>query len=73
MAAWYSWLGLLAAALALLHGTNWATSGFWSATGGFLFVAIIAALAWTLVTSVLLSMRVAETERPPDAAVTRPT
>jgi hypothetical protein len=54
VAAWYGWTGSLAGVLVLLHGTNWSTSGFWSPTGGYLFVAVIAGLAWALITSVLL-------------------
>jgi hypothetical protein len=65
--SWYMWIGLLAAILAFLHGTNWATSGFWSATGGYVFVTIIAGLGWTLITSWLLYT--AEARAPERAAV----
>lgn len=58
---WYSWLGTASAVLVLLHGTNWATSGFWSPTGGYLWVTLIAWLAWTTVTSWLLYVRVTVT------------
>jgi hypothetical protein len=64
VAAWYRWFGLLAGVLVLLHGTNWATSGFWSATGGYLFITFIAGLGWAVVvTSVVRYMRASATER----------
>jgi hypothetical protein len=72
VAAWYRWLGLLAGVLVLLHGTNWATNGFWSATGGYLFITFIAGLGWAVVTSVLLYMRASATERRPEIAAARP-
>jgi hypothetical protein len=68
VASWYGWVGLLAGVLVLLHGTNWATSGFWSATGGYLFITFIAGLGWALVTSVLLYRRATVKERPPVSA-----
>jgi hypothetical protein len=37
-----------------LHGTNWASDGFWSPGGEYVYVVVIAALVWTVVTSVLL-------------------
>jgi hypothetical protein len=52
--AWYLWLGLLVSILALLHGTNWATSGFWSANGGYVWISSISALIWTVITSWML-------------------
>lgn len=70
--AWYRWLGVLAGVLVLLHGTNWATSGFWSATGGYLFITFIAGLGWALITSALLYRRASATERLPEIAA-RPT
>jgi hypothetical protein len=48
---WASWLGTLAAVLVLLHGTNWATTGFWSATGGYLWITLAAWVVWTIVAS----------------------
>jgi len=68
--AWYGSLGFLAGLIALLHGTNWATSGFWSGTGGWIFVTIVATLAWTLVTSGLLYMKTAAAPMPERAAAT---
>ena len=52
--AWFLWFGIAAAALVLLHGTNWASAGFWSPGGEYVFIVVITALVWTLVTSVLL-------------------
>lgn len=54
MPAWHMWLGLLAALVIFLRGTTWATSGFWSPSGGWAYAAIFMAFAWTVVTSVLL-------------------
>jgi hypothetical protein len=48
---WASWIGTPAAVLVLLHGTNWATTGFWSATGGYLWITLVAWIIWTVVTS----------------------
>jgi hypothetical protein len=70
--AWYAWVGLLAGVLVLLHGTNWATSGFWSATGGYLWVTVIAGLGWMLITSVLLYTATATVRAPERAAVPTP-
>jgi hypothetical protein len=52
--AWLAWAGLAVAALFALRTTNWATVGFWSPTGGYLFILIPAALIWILVTSIVL-------------------
>jgi hypothetical protein len=65
---WYGYVGLAAAVLVLLHGTNWATSGFWSASGGYLWITIIAGLGWTLITSVLLYTRAPATSAAPQRA-----
>ena len=70
VAGWYGWLGLAAGVLVLLHGTNWSTSGFWSPTGGYLWVTIIAGLGWIVVTSVLLYMQTPARERSPEPAAT---
>jgi hypothetical protein len=72
MPSWYAPLGFVAGLLVVLHGTNWATSGFWSATGGYLFVTIIAGLAWTLITSGMLYMKAPVGERAPETAAARP-
>lgn len=72
LAGWHAWLGLLATGLVILHGTNWATSGFWSPTGGYLWVTIIAALGWTLITSWALYAKAPVGERAPETASARP-
>jgi len=53
-AAWYAWVGAIAGVLVFLHGTNLASSGFWSPNGGYSVIAIVAGLAWASITSVLL-------------------
>jgi len=72
MASWYGYLGLLAAVLVVLHGTNWATSGFWAPTGGYVFVATIAGLGWTAITSGLLYVSAPVTEPVPERAMATP-
>jgi hypothetical protein len=70
--AWFLWFGLAAAAVIVLHGTNWADEGFWSPGGGYLVVVVIAGLTWTVVTSVLLfraPLIVDPAARPSGAAV----
>ena len=52
--AWHGWLGLAAAVIVVLRGTNWATDGFWSPSGEYSWIVIAAGLVWTLTTSVLL-------------------
>jgi hypothetical protein len=68
VASWHGWVGFLAAVLVLLHGTNWATTGFWSPTGGYVFIAVIAGLGWTLITSILLYTRSSATAAVPERA-----
>ena len=45
------WIGMLAGLAVLLHGTNWAASGVWSATGAYSWVALIGWMVWTLLAS----------------------
>lgn len=52
--AWLGWGGVGAAGLFLLRSTNWARDGFWSPTGGYVFILIAVALLWILTTSILL-------------------
>ena len=52
--SWLSWAGVGVSGLFVLRSTNWASDGFWSPTGGFLFILIPLALLWILVTSVTL-------------------
>ena len=51
---WLSWAGIAVVALFVLRSTNWASDGFWSPTGGFVFILIPVALLWILTTSVVL-------------------
>jgi hypothetical protein len=51
---WFTWFGVAAAALVALRGTTWASDGFWSPSGGYLYVLLIAGFGWAIVTSVLL-------------------
>lgn len=67
-ASWYGWLGALAGVLVVLHGTNMASSGFWSPTGGYVIVTSIAALVWALVTSILLVRQTPERADAPERA-----
>lgn len=52
--AWLCWAGVGLTALFLLRTTNWARDGFWSPTGGYIFILIPAAMLWILVTSITL-------------------
>ena len=52
--SWLSWAALGVAALFFLRLTNWASDGFWSLTGGYLFILIPFTLLWILVTSIVL-------------------
>jgi hypothetical protein len=51
---WLSWAGVGVAALFGLRLTNWASDGFWSPTGEYLFILIPLSLLWILATSVTL-------------------
>lgn len=51
---WFTWFGIAAAVLVALRGTTWASDGFWSPSGGYLFVLLIAGFGWAIVTSILL-------------------
>ena len=51
---WFGWVGAVAAVLVALRGTTWASDGFWSPSGGYLYVILVAGLGWVVVTSVLL-------------------
>ena len=67
-ADWYRYTGVVAAVLVLLHGTNWATTGFWSPTGAYLWVMLVAWFGWTLVTSWLLYAQAPAGARTPERA-----
>ncbi|TMK80499.1 MAG: hypothetical protein E6G45_00050 [Actinobacteria bacterium] len=73
LADWYCYMGVAASVLVLLHGTNWATSGFWSATGGYLWITLIAWIGWTVVTSGLLYTHATAAAKAPETAAARPT
>ena len=51
---WFGWVGAIAAVLVALRGTTWASDGFWSPSGGYLYVSVVAGLGWTILASVLL-------------------
>ena len=57
---WWGWLSGLAGLLLIIGATAWARDGFWSPTGGASFVCFVIFLAWTLVTSVLLTLKTRE-------------
>lgn len=70
--SWLSSAGVGIAALFILRSTNWATDGFWSPTGEYLFILIPLALLWILIASVVLVRSTPEMsmERPPASAPT---
>ena len=57
---WWGWLSLAAGLLLIVGGTAWARDGFWSPTGAISFICFLVFLVWTLVTSILLTMRMRE-------------
>lgn len=69
---WFMWIGVAAAVLVALRGTTWASDGFWSPSGGYLYVLLIAGLGWAVLTSVLLFRAMPRVERPPQSASVRP-
>ncbi|HLG09678.1 MAG TPA: hypothetical protein VI409_13495 [Gaiellaceae bacterium] len=56
VAKWWGWLSGLAGLWAILSSTAWARDGFWSPDGAG-FVTFVVFLAWALVTSILLTMK----------------
>jgi hypothetical protein len=54
---WLSWAGVVVAAVFFLRATTWASEGFWSPSGDYVFIAILCGLAWILVTSIVLLSR----------------
>jgi hypothetical protein len=66
--AWLSGAGIGVAGLFVLRSTNWATDGFWSPTGGFVFILIPLALLWILVTSIVLVRAAPASSMRPSAA-----
>jgi hypothetical protein len=66
---WFTWFGLAAAVLVALRGTTWASSGFWSPSGGYLFVLLIAGFGWAIVASVLLFRAAPRVEQAPETSI----
>jgi hypothetical protein len=69
---WFGWFGLLATAAIALRGTTWASDGFWSPSGGYLFVSLVAGLGWVIVASALLYRSAPAVDRSPETASARP-
>lgn len=65
---WWAWLSALFALWAVVSATAWSTDGFWSPDAAG-FVAFIAFMVWTLVTSILLFLRT----KPVEQVVAQPT
>jgi len=59
VATWWGWLSTLAGIWAIISSTAWARDGFWSPDGAGL-ISFIVFLAWALVTSILLTMKMRE-------------
>lgn len=57
---WWGWISGLAALWSIVGSTTWGRDGFWSPTGGVVFVNIVVFLGWFLVTSFLLTRRAGE-------------
>ena len=70
---WLSWSGVAVAVLFVLRSTTWARDGFWSPTGGYLFILIPLALLWILVTSIVLVRAVPTSSMEQPAATPPPT
>ena len=56
VASWWGWVSSLVGLWAIVSSTAWSRDGFWSADGAG-FVSFIVFLAWILVTSILLTMK----------------
>lgn len=69
---WFGWLGLVAGALIALRGTTLASDGFWSPSGGYLYIFLVAAFGWVIVASVLLFRAAPVAEPGPEEASARP-
>lgn len=57
VASWWGWLSGLAGLWAIVSATGWSEDGFWSPDGVGL-VSFLVFLAWALVTSILLTLKV---------------
>jgi hypothetical protein len=60
VATWWGWVSGLAGLWAILGSTAWARDGFWSPDGAG-FVTTVVFLAWALITSILLTMKIGRT------------
>lgn len=69
---WFGWLGLVATVVIALRGTNWASDGFWSPSGGYLYVSLVAGLGWVIVASVLLFRAAPAVDRSLETVSARP-
>jgi hypothetical protein len=69
---WFGWFGLAATVLIALRGTAWASDGFWSPSGGYLYISLVAGLGWVIVASVLLFRAAPEVDRPSETVSARP-
>jgi len=56
VASWWGWVSGLVGLWAIISSTAWARDGFWSPDGAG-FIGFIVFLAWFLVTSILLTMK----------------
>ena len=56
LATWWGWVSGLAGLWLIISSTAWAQDGFWSADGAG-FVSFVVFLAWVLITSILLTMK----------------
>jgi hypothetical protein len=70
--SWFGWFGLAAALLVALRGTTWASDGFWSPSGGYVYVLLVCGLGWAIVTSVLLYRAAPAPARVPETVVPAP-
>jgi hypothetical protein len=67
---WFGWFGLVSAVLVALRATTWASDGFWSPSGGYLYVLLLCGLGWAIIASVLLYRAAPKAEPAPAATVT---
>ena len=69
---WFGWVGIVAAGIVALRGTNWGSDGFWSPSGGYLYVMLPVGLAWIILTSILLVRATPAVEAAPESPSARP-
>jgi len=56
VASWWGWVSSLVGLWAIISSTAWARDGFWSPDGAGM-ISFIVFLAWVLITSILLTMK----------------